>query len=187
MNTRMMRYVLMVLVTASTCRAADQPEMEQIQREGNIRRCLFSVIPIAITNSAPYQGALDRVMKSVQGKDWSQTSDSLPVAPASSADASRLLHDLVRIPAVAHIEYNGYYIVSDLLPLQNKDSLPVDSEAKLKARLTQLVLENPETFMSGFVIPKGSSKWMKYDFTTTYTMTPKGVKIEKTKSAEPPR
>jgi hypothetical protein len=185
MKTTTMLLVFMAAVVGSICNAQDQSEMDQMQRHAKVMKCLFSVIPLTITNPTPYKAALDRVVKSVQGRDWNQTTDALTATPASLADVSRLLHDLVRVPTVAHIEYNGYYIVSDLLPIKDDKNLPVDSEVDLKIRLIQLALENPETFMSGFIIPKGSSKWLKYDFTRTYTLTPKGVKIEKTISAEP--
>lgn len=180
-----MLLVFMAMVAGPICDGQDQSEMDQMQHQAKVMKCLFSIIPITVTNPIPYKAALDRVVESVQGRDWTQTRDVLTATPSSSADAARLLHDLVRVPVVAHIEYNDYFIVSDLFPIENDAQLPVDSEADLKIRLTQLVLKNPKTFMSGFLIPKGSPKWMKYDFTRIYTLTPTGVRIEETRSAEP--
>jgi hypothetical protein len=167
--------------------AVENDERAAIERQGKIMRCRGTLIPMTVTNQTPYLATLTRAVAGVEGKNWSQTKGSLSAAPSSASDAATLLKTSLRLWTFLATEYRGDYILSDVNIGATADDQPVNSEAELKIALTKAVLANPESFMSGFMIPKGSQKWMKYDFTKTYTLTPTGAKIEKTKLAQPKR
>jgi hypothetical protein len=185
MKKRMVIGLTIALATNILAHAGENDEGATIERQGKIMRCLGTLIPMTVTNQTPYLAALTRVVAGVEGKDWSQTKGSLSAVPSSALDAATLLKTSLRLWTFLATEYRGYYILSDVNIGSAAEALPVNSEDELKVALTRVVLGNPESFMSGFIIPKGSQKWMKYDFAKTYTLTPTGVKIEKTKLAEP--
>ena len=109
----------------------------------------------------------------------------MPKIPKTAADAAAALHVAVRAPAFLVTKYQGYYIISDVSVSAEPSTLPLGDKPQLTAKLRDILLSDPEAFMSGFAVPADTAKWMKYDFRKTDMLTPKGVKIERNTIAEP--
>jgi len=182
----MKRFTAILLLAASWAYAeGDAPELAQLKQRATVMRSLGDIIPIVVTNHAPFKARLGAAETRLRETDWQQARQELPKVPSSASEAAAALHEAVRAPAFLVTEFQGYYILSDVGISPDISKLPLDSKKKLKAKLRGMLLSHPDAFMSGFVVPKGMAKWMKFDFRKTYTLTPKGVKIERNRIAEP--
>ncbi len=148
-------------------------------------RALSEVIPIAVTNHAPFKARLAGVATRLQKTDWQEVRQQLPQIPKTAADAAAALHVAVYAPAFLVTKYQGYFIISDVSISAEPSTLPLGDKPQLTAKLRDMLLSDPDAFMSGFAMPVDTAKWIKYDFRKTYTLTPKGVKIGRNTIAEP--
>ncbi len=176
---------IMLLAAASAYAQGDPPELAQLKQRATVMQALSEISPIAVTNQAPFTARLDAAANRLRKTDWAQVRQELPKVPASASDVAAALRETVRAPTYLMTEFQGYYILSDVGISEPSSALPLDNDAELKAKLAHLLLSDPDAFMSGFAVPKGTAKWMKFDFRKTYTLTPKGVKIERNTIAEP--